>query len=100
MPPRRPSKANLKKYDVEAFIERKVALIQMCDTELDILREDPKGSERARRELERRYTCFEGELPDGADHAQAFLKKCERLVELPASTHAEYVSFTATPFHM
>lgn len=91
--PRKPSQALLKKYDVEAFIERKVALLLMCDDELDILREDPERSAAARRELKRNHTIYEGDLPTRPEDARAFLEKCERLVEQPATSFVEYVQF-------
>ena len=76
----------MKKYDVEAHIERKVMLLQMCQDELDVL-----GSVEARRTLRRENICYQGDLPEDQDLAQAFLEKCKRLVAQPATTHVEFV---------
>lgn len=90
--PRKPSKVDMKKYDLEAFVERKAQLLFACEAELNILRDDPKGAEIARKELERNGMCLEGNLPSAPEEAKAFLAKCERLVEQPATNHLQCVS--------
>lgn len=87
--PYKPSLANIKKYGLVKFIEDKVALIHLCETELDILRADPEGSKKAREELEKKNTCFEGTLPSDPAVAKLFLDKCRKLVENPANNHFE-----------
>ncbi|KLO17303.1 hypothetical protein SCHPADRAFT_937175 [Schizopora paradoxa] len=91
MAPRKPSKADMKKYNVEAHIERKVMLLQMCEDELDVLRADPEGSDAAIRKLKSENVCLEGDLPFGQEMARGYLEKCERLVAQPANSHEDVI---------
>lgn len=83
--PRQPSEEEKEKYNVEALIERKVALMRLCDTEGDILRGDPEGSKKAREELEK----LKGDVPSDPELTKKFLEKCEKIVEQPATTLLE-----------
>lgn len=87
--PHTPSPETIKKYGLVKFIEEKVTLIHICETELDVLRADPEGARKAREELERTRTCLEGTLPSDPSDAKMFLDRCKELVEKPAQNHIE-----------
>lgn len=88
---RQPTEAE--KDDVEAFIERKVALLHMAETECDILREDLEGWKKVTDELDE----DERNVPFDPELRKAFYEKCERIVEQPATTIAELVNMSAVP---
>jgi len=84
--PRKPSQANLLKYDVEAFINRKVELLHMFDTQSAILSLHKEEYRRVREELKQKYTCLEGSVPSNPEHAKKYLENCEALADSPATT--------------
>ncbi|KLO17300.1 hypothetical protein SCHPADRAFT_900747 [Schizopora paradoxa] len=65
--PNTPSAEDIAKY--KDFIEEKAKLIYICEMELDILREDPEGADKAMEEIEKNNECLEGTLPQGKENA-------------------------------
>lgn len=86
-----PSPEDIKSYGLRQFIEEKAKLVWTCEMELEILRADPKGSEKARDELERTKICFEGCLPPDPGDAAKFLEKCRNILAKDAKSLIEYV---------
>ncbi|KLO17298.1 hypothetical protein SCHPADRAFT_900744, partial [Schizopora paradoxa] len=85
---RQPTDEEKERYDVEVFIERKVALMHMHEIEMEKRRKNPdfrsdNDDDNDDQDDEERRLLINPEL------AKKFYEKCERLIEQPATTPDE-----------
>lgn len=94
---RQPTEEEMEKYNLEAFIERKAKLYEVCELEYEVIRKDPEGAMKAGEELrnESHPSRLTGPLPTGPDKRKDLLDKCQKLVDRPATNPAEYAGIFA-----
>ncbi|KLO15104.1 hypothetical protein SCHPADRAFT_927384 [Schizopora paradoxa] len=98
-PPRKPSKANLIKYDTENSIARRVKLMRMFDTEFAILGKRKEEAAEAHAALKERYVCYNS-VPSDPEEAKRFLETCEELVDKPATNTTEHIMKAGAAFSL